>query len=55
MVICKSKGRRAKHDCSGNRDHFNLIFPVHLKLMTVFPSVYLEMSGTGFDIRSGFG
>jgi hypothetical protein len=25
------------HDCSGNWDHLNLIFPVYLKLMTGFP------------------
>jgi hypothetical protein len=33
------------HDGSGNRDHLNLIFPVYLKLMTGFPSVFPEDVG----------
>ena len=33
------------HDCSGNWDHFNLIFPDYLKLMTGFPSVYPDEVG----------
>jgi hypothetical protein len=41
-------GLRAKHDCSGNWEHFNLIFPDYLKLMTGFPSVYPDEVGAGF-------
>jgi len=35
------------HDCSGNWDHLNLIFPVYLKLMTGFPSYPPEDVGAG--------
>jgi len=30
------------HDFSGNWDHFNLIFPDYLKLMTGFPIFHAE-------------
>jgi hypothetical protein len=30
------------HDCSGNWDHFNLIFPDYLKLMAGFPTFQPE-------------
>ena len=33
------------HDCSGNWDHLNLIFPVYLKLMTGFPFTHPEEVG----------
>jgi hypothetical protein len=33
------------HDCNGNWDHLNLIFPVYLKLMTGFPSFQPEDAG----------
>ena len=33
------------HDGHGNWDHLNLNFPVYLKLMTGFPSVYPEDVG----------
>jgi hypothetical protein len=36
------------HDCSGNWDNLNLIFPAYLKLMAVFPSVYPEEEGAEF-------
>ena len=36
------------HDCSGNWDHLNLIFPVYLKLMTGVPSFHPEDIGVGF-------
>ena len=41
-------GPWVSHDCSGNWDHFNLIFPDYLKLMTGFPSVYPEDVGAEF-------
>jgi len=33
---------------AGIGDHFNLIFPVYLKLMTGFPFVYQEEVGAEF-------
>jgi hypothetical protein len=38
-------GPWGSHDGQGNWDHHNLIFPVYLKLMTGFPSVYPEDVG----------
>jgi len=36
------------HDGSGNWEHFNLIFPVYLKLMTEFPSFLAEEFGAEY-------
>jgi hypothetical protein len=38
-------GPSGSHDCSGNWDHFNLIFPVYSKLMAGFPSFQSEDVG----------
>ena len=40
--------RETLHDCSGNWDHLNLIFPVYLKLMAGFPSSHPEDVGAEY-------
>jgi hypothetical protein len=43
------------HDCSGNWDHLDLIFPAYFELITGFPSVHAEDVGAEHPDWFGFG